>query len=137
MAVGSMVSTAEHIREKAAAEGCMPTLVNARFVKPIDTEMLDRLAADHSVIVTLEENVKQGGFGIQVEAYIHEHHPEVRVVTITLPDKYVEHGDVTKLRAILEIDSDSIMAKLRTEGSFREAQRIRQGDGPPPGKRQY
>lgn len=116
VAVGSMVSTAEHIREKAAAEGYMPTLVNARFVKPIDTEMLDRLAADHSVIVTLEENVKQGGFGIQVEAYIHEHHPEVRVVTITLPDKYVEHGDVTKLRAILEIDSDSIMAKLRTEG---------------------
>ncbi len=116
VAVGSMVSTAEHIREKAAAEGCMPTLVNARFVKPIDTEMLDRLAADHSVIVTLEENVKQGGFGIQVEAYIHEHHPEVRVVTITLPDKYVEHGDVTKLRAILEIDSDSIMAKLRAEG---------------------
>lgn len=116
VAVGSMVSTAEHIREKAAAEGYMPTLVNARFVKPIDTEMLDRLAADHSVIVTLEENVKQGGFGIQVEAYIHEHHPEVRVVTITLPDKYVEHGDVTKLRAILEIDSDSIMAKLRAEG---------------------
>ncbi len=116
VAVGSMVSTAEHIREKAAAGGYALTLVNARFVKPIDTEMLDRLAASHSVLVTLEENVKQGGFGIQVESYIHEHHPKVRVVTITLPDKYVEHGDVTKLRAILGIDSDSIMARLRTEG---------------------
>ena len=66
--------------------------------------------------MTLEENVKQGGFGIQVEAYIHEHHPEVKVVTITLPDKYVEHGDVTKLRAYLGIDSDSIIERLRQEG---------------------
>ena len=116
VAVGSMVSTAEHIREKAASCGHQLTLVNARFVKPIDTDMLDRLAEKHSVIVTLEENVKQGGFGIQVEAYIHEHHPEVKVVTITLPDKYVEHGDVTKLRAYLGIDSDSIIERLRQEG---------------------
>ena len=111
-----MVSTAEHIREKAEYCGHQLTLVNARFVKPIDTEMLDRLAENHTTIVTLEENVKQGGFGIQVEAYIHEHHPEVKVVTITLPDKYVEHGDVTKLRAYLGIDSDSIIERLRLEG---------------------
>ena len=111
-----MVSTAEHIREKAVAHGYQLTLVNARFVKPIDTDMLDRLAENHTTIVTLEENVKQGGFGIQVEAYLHEHHPEVKVVTITLPDKYVEHGDVTKLRAFLGIDSDSIIERLCSEG---------------------
>ena len=116
VAVGSMVSTAEHIREKAESYGHKLTLVNARFVKPIDTEMIDRLAEKHATIVTLEENVKQGGFGIQVEAYLHEHHPEVKVVTITLPDKYVEHGDVTKLRAFLGIDSDSIIERLRQEG---------------------
>ena len=116
VAVGSMVSTAEHIREKAVSYGHQLTLVNARFVKPIDTDMLDRLAENHTTIVTLEENVKQGGFGIQVEAYLHEHHPELKVVTITLPDKYVEHGDVTKLRAYLGIDSDSIIERLRQEG---------------------
>ena len=118
VAVGSMVSTAEHIREKAEQMGLQSTLVNARFVKPIDTDMLDRLAATHEVLVTLEENVKQGGYGIQVEAYIHEHYPKVRVFTITLPDKYVEHGDVTKLRSYLGIDSDSIIRRLSDAGIF-------------------
>ena len=112
LAAGSMVSTAEHIRDKALKRGYDLTLVNARFVKPVDTDMLDLLSLDHEVIVTLEENVKQGGFGIQVEAYIHENHPEVKVITVTLPDKYVEHGDVTKLREGLGIDSESIMKLL-------------------------
>lgn len=116
LAAGSMVSTAEHIRDKALKRGYDLTLVNARFVKPIDTDMLDLLSRDHEVIVTLEENVKQGGFGIQVEAYIHENHPDIKVVTITLPDKYVEHGDVTKLREGLRIDSESIMKLLNEKG---------------------
>ncbi|WP_036606404.1 1-deoxy-D-xylulose-5-phosphate synthase [Oribacterium sp. P6A1] len=116
LAAGSMVSTAEHIRDKALKCGYDLTLVNARFVKPIDTDMLDLISLDHEVIVTLEENVKQGGFGIQVEAYIHENHPEVKVVTITLPDKYVEHGNVTKLREGLGIDSESIMKLLNEKG---------------------
>jgi len=116
MAAGSMVSTAEHIRDKALKRGYNLTLVNARFIKPIDTTMIDLLAADHEVIVTLEENVKQGGFGIQVEAYIHEHHPEIKVITVTLPDKYVEHGNVTKLREGLHIDSESVMKLLHDQG---------------------
>lgn len=117
VAVGSMVSTAVHIREKEAKNGLSFTLVNARFVKPVDTEMLDRLAeTGHRCIVTLEENVKQGGFGIQVEAYMAEKHPGIRVITISLPDCYVEHGDVSKLREGLGIDSDSIISRLKTEG---------------------
>ncbi|MGP1588575.1 MAG: 1-deoxy-D-xylulose-5-phosphate synthase [Oribacterium sp.] len=117
VAAGSMVSTAVHIREKAARQGERLTLVNARFIKPIDTEMLERLVRDgHRCIVTLEENVKQGGMGIQMQAYLAERHPEVRVLTITLPDCYVEHGDVSKLREGLRIDSDSVMERMRTEG---------------------
>ena len=119
LAAGSMVSTAEHIRTKEMAEGSAPTLVNARFIKPIDTEMLERLwKSGHRVIVTLEENVKQGGFGIQVTDWVHSHHPEIRVVNITLPDDYVEHGDVTKLREGLGIDSDSVIRRLKKEGIF-------------------
>ncbi len=117
LAVGSMVSTAVHIKEKEAFRGFDFTLVNARFVKPIDTEMIDYLVEHgHNCIITLEENVKQGGFGIQVEAYIAENHPGVKVITITLPDCYVEHGDVSKLRAGLHIDSDSVIERLREEG---------------------
>ncbi len=115
VAVGSMVSTAEHIREKLKKTGRSCTLVNGRFIKPVDTDMLDRLAANHRFIVTLEENVLRGGFGEQVLAYMEQHHPEVRVVCITLPDAYVEHGDVTLLRSVLGIDSDSIIKKLAGE----------------------
>lgn len=113
LAVGSMVSTAEHIREKWKAEGHPCTLANGRFVKPIDTEMIDRLAAAHDKIVTLEENVLQGGFGLQVTAYIHQHYPHVKVLNIALPDAYVEHGNVSRLREALGIDSDSIVEKMR------------------------
>ncbi len=116
LAAGSMVSTAEHIRDKALKKGYNLTLVNARFIKPIDTTMIDLLCAEHEVIVTLEENVKQGGFGIQVEAYVHENHQEIKVITITLPDKYVEHGNVTKLREGLHIDSESVMKLLSEKG---------------------
>ena len=116
LAVGSMVSTGEHVREKLKEEGYSCTLANARFVKPFDKELVDRLAKNHRLIVTMEENVLQGGFGLPVTAYIHEHHPQVKVLNIALPDAYVEHGNVSVLREGLGIDSDSIIRKLKTEG---------------------
>ena len=115
VAFGSMVSCAEHIRAKVRKEGKACTLVNGRFVKPIDYGMLDLLAKDHSVIVTLEENVLRGGAGEEITAYIHSHYPEIRVVNIGLPDTYVEHGNVSVLRKALGIDSDSIIERLRKE----------------------
>ncbi len=116
LAVGSMVSTGEHVREKLKEEGYSCTLANARFVKPFDKELVDRLAKKHRLIVTMEENVLQGGFGLPVTAYIHEHYPQVKVLNIALPDAYVEHGNVSVLRKGLGIDSDSIISRLKTEG---------------------
>lgn len=116
LAVGSMVSTAEHIRDKLMAEGIEATLANGRFIKPVDFELVDDLAKNHSHLVTLEENVLQGGFGLQVLAYVHEHYPQVKVLTIALPDAYVEHGNVSLLRETLEIDSDSIIRKMKEQG---------------------
>ena len=116
LAVGSMVSTGEHVREKLKEEGVSCTLANARFVKPFDKELVDRLAKNHRLIVTIEENVLQGGFGLPVTAYIHEHYPQVKVMNIALPDAYVEHGNVSVLRKGLGIDSDSIIQRLKAEG---------------------
>ena len=116
LAVGSMVSTGEHVREKLKEEGYSCTLANARFVKPFDKELVDRLAKNHRLIVTMEENVLQGGFGLPVTAYIHEHYPQVKVMNIALPDAYVEHGNVSVLRKGLGIDSDSIIQRLKAEG---------------------
>ena len=81
LAVGSMVKTAEAVRKKLLEDGDNPTLVNARFVKPLDKKMLDSLAKDHEVIVTMEENVKSGGFGSAVVEYLHTAYPEVQVLS--------------------------------------------------------
>ena len=116
LAVGSMVSTGEHVRAKLKEEGVSCTLANARFVKPFDKELVDRLAKNHRLIVTMEENVLQGGFGLPVTAYIHEHYAQVKVMNIALPDAYVEHGNVSVLRKGLGIDSDSIIQRLKAEG---------------------
>ncbi len=113
LAVGSMVSTAEHIREKMKAEGYHVTLANGRFIKPVDYELAARLAENHEYLVTLEENVLQGGYGLTVAAYVHEHYPDVKVLNVALPDAYVEHGNVSILREELGIDSDSIIRTIK------------------------
>ncbi|MEY8353056.1 1-deoxy-D-xylulose-5-phosphate synthase [Lachnospiraceae bacterium 54-53] len=115
LAVGSMVSTGEHVRNKLKAEGWSCTLANGRFVKPFDRELVDRLAKKHWLIVTMEENVLQGGYGLNVTGYIHEHYPSVKVMNIALPDSYVEHGNVSLLRKSLGIDSDSVLWRLKKE----------------------
>ena len=115
LAVGSMVSTAEHIRTKLKEEGHSCTLVNGRFIKPVDTDVVDYLARNHRCIVTLEENVLRGGYGERITDYVQKHYPAIRVVNIALPDAYVEHGNVSKLRSDLGIDSDSILIKLKSE----------------------
>lgn len=113
LAVGSMVSTAEHVREKLKDAGFNCTLANGRFIKPVDYDLADRLAADHELLVVLEENVLQGGYGLQVKAYVQERYPQVKVLNIALPDAYVEHGNVSVLREGLGIDSDSVIRTMR------------------------
>ena len=116
LAVGSMVSTGEHVREKLKKEGYACSLANGRFVKPIDIELIDRLAGNHGLIVTLEENVLQGGYGLAVTAYIHRNYPHIKVLNVALPDDYVEHGNVSILREGLGIDSDSIIRTMKAGG---------------------
>ena len=108
-----MVSTAEHVREKLKALGQPCTLVNMRFAKPIDKELLAELAETHENFVTLEENVLRGGFGLEVAEWASSQKKELSVTHIALPDAYVEHGDVSVLREHLGIDSDSVVAVLR------------------------
>ena len=124
LAVGSMVSTGEHVREKLKSEGWSCTLANGRFVKPFDEELVDRLAKNHWLIVTMEENVLQGGYGLMVTRYIHEHYPHVKVMNIAIPDGYVEHGNVSLLRKGLGIDSDSVIWRMKTEYLDTERQNM-------------
>lgn len=112
LAVGSMVKTGEEVRRKLKKLGYACSLVNARFVKPIDEELIGRLQREHRLIVTMEENVRSGGFGEHVVAYLNDLQSEAKVMNVALPDDYVEHGNVDLLRKEVCIDPDSIVKKI-------------------------
>lgn len=112
LAVGNMVRTAVQVTENLRNCGYEPTLVNMRFVKPLDMDLLEILREDHSLIVTMEENVKSGGFGEQVMTYYGSrlHSPAVRIVAIE--DKFVPHGSVEDLMHQQQMDSDSVTERV-------------------------
>ena len=112
VAVGSMVQTAVQVREKLLDKGINATVVNARFVCPLDTECLDRLSRDHQWIVTMEENVLKGGFGEACGDYLLAKHEDVRLIHVGVPDVYVEHGGVDQLKKTLNMDADSIVERI-------------------------
>lgn len=112
LAVGNMVVTALEVRDKLKEKGYNVSVVNARFVKPIDKDMINRLADNHRLIVTMEENVLSGGFGESVCQYVNEADISVKVQNIALPDDYVEHGNVNILRKEQGVDSCSIVTKV-------------------------
>lgn len=112
VAVGSMVQTAVEVREELLDKGINATVVNARFVCPLDTECLDRLSRDHHWIVTMEENVLKGGFGEACGDYLLAKHEDVRLIHVGVPDVYVEHGGVDQLKKTLHMDADSIVERI-------------------------
>ena len=113
LAVGSMVKTGVQVYEKLKAEGYKCSLCNGRFIKPIDTDMVDKAVANHKVIVTLEENVLSGGFGEKVCNYMKEKKYSNELIKVGIPDEYVEHGNVDELRKEIHIDADSIIARIK------------------------
>ena len=115
LAVGSMVKTAVEVRDRLREMGYGCTLVNARFVKPLDQEMLRTVQSEHNLLVTMEENVKAGGFSEAVLEYLNEIKSKTRMISIALPDDYVEHGNVDLLKQECGIDAESIVKKIVIE----------------------
>lgn len=113
LAVGSMVETALKIREFLKEDGMDATIVNARFVKPVDEEMIEDLMKDHEWFITLEENVMSGGYGEKVAEYLINKDKQKHILNIALPDTYVEHGNVDILKKELGIDADSVYLKIK------------------------
>ncbi len=119
-AIGSMVSTAMHIKEKLAKKDIAVSIINARFAKPIDFDSIKEVLKNKKIktLLVLEENVKSGGIGQDVENYIFDNGYDITVKLFSLPDAYVEHGSVDKLREILHINSDSIIKEVLSSLSF-------------------
>ena len=115
IAFGSMVKTAVAVREELKKQGRQVTLVNARFAKPLDEEMLLSLLQDHQLIVTMEENVRHGGFGDMVDSFYQNKDVSAQIVNIAIPDEYVEHGNVNILKQEVGLDTQSV---LNTIGEY-------------------
>ena len=112
LSVGSMTETCEKVYTELKERGDNPTFVNARFVKPLDTSLLDELAKDHSLFVTVEENVKNGGFGEHVAAYMEACHPECRVLPIAIWNRFIGHGETESLRAEVGLSAPEILGAI-------------------------
>ncbi|MCI9009374.1 MAG: 1-deoxy-D-xylulose-5-phosphate synthase [Lachnospiraceae bacterium] len=112
LAVGSMVKTAEKVRRNLKEMGYSCSLLNARFVKPIDAQAVWDLAGEHKLLVTMEENVRSGGYGEKVLDYVTERGLPVQILNISIPDEYVEHGSVDTLYEEVGIDTESVTKRI-------------------------
>jgi 1-deoxy-D-xylulose-5-phosphate synthase len=114
---GYGVQVALEAAELLAEHDLHPTVADARFAKPIDTELVERLALSHDLIVTIEENVLPGGFGSAVlehveEAFSDRAEERARVLRIGLPDRYVTHGKPALLRAEVGLTGEAVAERV-------------------------
>lgn len=111
VAIGTMVGPSMAAAERLEQEGISVEVVNARFVKPLDTIMLDEVASRIGRIITVEDGQVQGGFGSAVAEYLSQHHARTTDLKIHgIPDHFVDHGTQEELLHELLLDADGITA---------------------------
>ncbi len=108
LAIGSMVETAVSVREKLKEQGISVSLVNMRFLKPLDGGLLKELAEDHGCYVTLEENTASGGLGQAVGSFLHKEGLPTALLSFSLPDAFIEHGSTQELKEAYGLSADRI-----------------------------
>jgi 1-deoxy-D-xylulose-5-phosphate synthase len=114
LAVGTMVNYSQKASEKLKSDGIDCEVINMRFVKPLDTALLDSVAGKFKKIVTLEENALMGGFGSAVLEYFADKNFKNDILRIGLPDNFIEHGTQAELHNILKIDDAGIFEKVKS-----------------------
>ena len=113
LAVGHMYETAVKVRELLKEQGLSCSLINVRFVKPLDEELLKQIAGAHRLVATIEENVLSGGYGEHVDSYYAKTAISTRLLNFAIPDEFVEHGDVSVLRKKEGLDAISITERIK------------------------
>lgn len=114
LGIGTQVNYCVKAADRLAADGIKATVVNARFVKPLDEELILALARSHSMIVTLEDHYLIGGFGSAVMELLEQHHmSDVRVLRLGFPDRLIEHGSQSLLLAKYGLDADGVYSRVK------------------------
>ena len=119
LAVGRMVEVARVVTKGLSDDGYDATLVNVRYVKPIDSHLLEDLTTSHRLIVTIEENVLIGGYGSVVSQF-YSKNESVQVINFGLPDCFVSHGDVDKLFEEVGLSPETIIKKIEHIAKSKE-----------------
>ncbi len=114
LAYGSMVKTALEVRERLMQEGTACALVNMRFAKPLDKDMLRDAAGTYDLVVTMEENVRPGGMGEAVVEYLDSIGAQVPVLLAAIEDGFIPHGNAEVLKREAGLDADSIADNIKT-----------------------
>jgi 1-deoxy-D-xylulose-5-phosphate synthase len=116
LAIGDMVQPALQASAQLELEGISCEVVNMRFVKPLDAELLDDLGARFKCVITLENNVITGGFGSGVaEYYAARHDPKPEVIRHGVPDRFVDHGSPAELAAELSLDAAGLVRLVKAQ----------------------
>ena len=113
LAEGHMLKAAAEAAERLKAGGCQPMLVNMRFIKPLDEEMLLLAAEKCSLVVTVEDNVKMGGFGSKVLEFYGEKGIKTDVLNLGFPDRYIEQGTQNQLFERYGLDAVGIYESIK------------------------
>lgn len=112
LCVGTMTLVGDLVRADLKEMGYNATLVNLRFVKPLDESLLLELPKEHKLIVVIEENVEVGGVYQRIAAFYQDNHLNINMIGINLKDDYIEHGDVSILHSVVGMDKDSMTKKI-------------------------
>jgi 1-deoxy-D-xylulose-5-phosphate synthase len=113
LALGSMVYPCLEAAEKLEPMGLSATVINARFAKPLDDELICCLAAEKQFLVTAEEGTEAGGFGAQVAALLHDRKIATSILRIAVPDRIIPHGAPSLLHAKYGLDPDGIVERIK------------------------
>ena len=113
LAIGNMVEKALEVRKMLLNDNMSLTVVNARFLKPMDENLLHELLKKHKKVVTIEDNVVEGGFGSRINKFIIDNNYNVEIENIGIPDKFVEHGNVDELFETIGMSNEQIANRIK------------------------
>ncbi|KPI54343.1 1-deoxy-D-xylulose-5-phosphate synthase [Clostridioides difficile] len=113
LSIGSMVKHALEAKELLLKEGINPTIVNARFLKPMDEDMLNILLKNHKNVVTIEDNIVTGGFGSRINKFIIDNEYKVNILNIAIPEEFIKHGNADELYDFVGLSPKGIADKIK------------------------